>query len=230
MQVSFLRQEDSLEKEMATHSSILAWRIPWTEEPGGLQSMASQSLTRLSDWAHTRAGPFGWFLPQYFLHLHGLLHALLNSWGSTAGFRTCSAGPWGLPLYSHFVLQTPASWALQTHLPLLIHGVGQVPPGFFFSVPWLGISLKAVNLGTCRTHLVCYYPFSPNVKCLENCCLICFVCFIFWLFQAEGHFSFLYSVLARSKISLESQCIIALMNKICWFGILNNKYGRKNKI
>ena len=35
--------EDPLEKEMATHSSILAWRIPWTEEPGGLQSMGSQS-------------------------------------------------------------------------------------------------------------------------------------------------------------------------------------------
>ena len=32
-------QEDSLEKEMATHSNILAWKIPWTEEPGGLQSM-----------------------------------------------------------------------------------------------------------------------------------------------------------------------------------------------
>ena len=36
-----LGQEDPLEKEMATHSSILAWRIPWTEEPGGLQSMGS---------------------------------------------------------------------------------------------------------------------------------------------------------------------------------------------
>ena len=34
---SFLGQEDLLEKEMATHSSILAWKIPWTEEPGGLQ-------------------------------------------------------------------------------------------------------------------------------------------------------------------------------------------------
>ena len=34
-------QEDPLEKEMATHSSILAWEIPWTEEPGGLQSMGS---------------------------------------------------------------------------------------------------------------------------------------------------------------------------------------------
>ena len=38
---SSLIQEDPLEKGMATHSSILAWRIPWTEEPGGLQSMES---------------------------------------------------------------------------------------------------------------------------------------------------------------------------------------------
>ena len=37
-----LGQEDPLEKGMATHSSILAWRIPWTEEPGGLQSMGLQ--------------------------------------------------------------------------------------------------------------------------------------------------------------------------------------------
>ena len=39
MRVQSLGQEDALGKEMATHSSILAWRIPWTEEPGGLQSM-----------------------------------------------------------------------------------------------------------------------------------------------------------------------------------------------
>ena len=38
-----LRQEDPLEKEMAIHSSILAWEIPWTEEPGELQSTGSQS-------------------------------------------------------------------------------------------------------------------------------------------------------------------------------------------
>ena len=36
--------EDPLEKEMETHTSILAWKIPWTEEPGGLQSMGSQEL------------------------------------------------------------------------------------------------------------------------------------------------------------------------------------------
>ena len=42
--VQSLDQEDPLEKEMATHSSILAWRISWTEEPGGLQSMGSQRV------------------------------------------------------------------------------------------------------------------------------------------------------------------------------------------
>ena len=43
-QVQFLGQEDPLDKEMATHSSVLAWRIPWTEEPGELQSMGSQRV------------------------------------------------------------------------------------------------------------------------------------------------------------------------------------------
>ena len=43
-QVRSLSWEDPLEKDMATHSSILAWRILWTEEPGGLQSMRSQRV------------------------------------------------------------------------------------------------------------------------------------------------------------------------------------------
>ena len=44
MLVRSLGQEDPLEKEIATHSSILAWEIPWTEKPGGLQSMGSQRV------------------------------------------------------------------------------------------------------------------------------------------------------------------------------------------
>ena len=48
MQVQCLGLEDLLEEERATHSSILAWRTPWTEEPGGLPSMGSQSRTQLS--------------------------------------------------------------------------------------------------------------------------------------------------------------------------------------
>ena len=50
MRVRSLGWEDPLEKDMATHSSILAWRMLWTEEPGGLQSMESQkNWTHLSD-------------------------------------------------------------------------------------------------------------------------------------------------------------------------------------
>ena len=45
-QVQLLGQEDPLEKEMASHSSTLAWRIPWTEEPGGLQTMGWQRVRR----------------------------------------------------------------------------------------------------------------------------------------------------------------------------------------
>ena len=63
-----LGQEDSLEKRMATHSSILAWSIPWTEEPGRLQSMGSQSQTRVSDW-HKKQTPHPgggcWLLDAY---------------------------------------------------------------------------------------------------------------------------------------------------------------------
>ena len=43
MRVQSLGREDPLEKEMETHSSILTWDMPWTEEPGGLQSMGSQN-------------------------------------------------------------------------------------------------------------------------------------------------------------------------------------------
>ena len=54
MLVQTLGWEDPLEEGMATQSSVLAWEIPWTEEPGGLQSMGSQnSLTRLSDYTTT---------------------------------------------------------------------------------------------------------------------------------------------------------------------------------
>ena len=48
--VQSLGQEYPLEKEMATHSSTLAWKIPWMEEPSRLQSMGSQSQKRLSDF------------------------------------------------------------------------------------------------------------------------------------------------------------------------------------
>ena len=50
-QVQSLGQEDPLEKEMATHSNILAWKIPWTEEPGQLQSMGHKE-SDMTEWLH----------------------------------------------------------------------------------------------------------------------------------------------------------------------------------
>ena len=54
--VRSLGQEDPLEKEMATHSSILAWRIPWSEEPGRLQSMGLQAAVRWFNRGHLSQG------------------------------------------------------------------------------------------------------------------------------------------------------------------------------
>ena len=53
MMVQFLGQEHTLEQEITTHSSIIAWKIPWTEEPGGLQSMGSPKVKH--DLAHMLA-------------------------------------------------------------------------------------------------------------------------------------------------------------------------------
>ena len=63
MWVRFRGQEDPLEDDMATHSSIPAWRIPWTEEPGGLQSIGSQTLLKQLS-THAR---------MYFIYNHFLL-------------------------------------------------------------------------------------------------------------------------------------------------------------
>ena len=58
MQVQSLDKEDPLEEEMATHSGILAWRTPWTEEPHGLQSVASQRVGHSGVFIHTYIGSF----------------------------------------------------------------------------------------------------------------------------------------------------------------------------
>ena len=57
-QVQSLGWEDLLEKEIATHSSILVWEIPWTEKPGGLQSMGSQRVGHNSNWARRQVTLF----------------------------------------------------------------------------------------------------------------------------------------------------------------------------
>ena len=67
MWVQSLGWEDPLQKGMATHSSILTWRIPWTEEPGGLQSMGWQRVRH--DWATTLSLSLKRYLGEFFTHL-----------------------------------------------------------------------------------------------------------------------------------------------------------------
>ena len=73
IQLQSLIQEDPLEEEMATCSSILAWKIPWTEEPAGQQSVESQSWTQLRDWACSRAYSILWLVEKR-LSYHHLLY------------------------------------------------------------------------------------------------------------------------------------------------------------
>ena len=67
MGVQSLAWEEPLEKEIATHSSILAWEIPWTEEPGGLQSLVPQK-SQEHDWA----------TKQHTIHMHKALYSVLH--------------------------------------------------------------------------------------------------------------------------------------------------------
>ena len=68
--VRFLGREDPLEEGMATHSNILAWRIPWTEEPGGLQR--SQSWTRLEQWSRSIGIVTGCAFLPFWKHRKGM--------------------------------------------------------------------------------------------------------------------------------------------------------------
>ena len=84
-----LGEEDPLEKEMATHSSIVTWKIPRTEEPGGLQSMESQRVGH--DWAHMRTLVFIWNLSVQWFFI-----AISWFWGVCTDFLFGADTNWGL--------------------------------------------------------------------------------------------------------------------------------------
>ena len=99
-QVRSQGQEDPLEEGMATHSSILVWRLPWTEEPGGLQSTGSQR-TQLRDW-HFHSSSAGLLplegpAPTYLLALSVIPLLQPSGESKRAGWVSCLAGA-SLPL------------------------------------------------------------------------------------------------------------------------------------
>ena len=75
-----LCREDPLEKEMAIHSSILAWKIPWTEEPGRLQSMGSQRVSH--DWATSLSLSCSCIHMYIFMYacIHARTHTYIHIW------------------------------------------------------------------------------------------------------------------------------------------------------
>ena len=80
-QIGSLGREDPLEEGMATHSSILAWSIPWIEEPGRLQSMRLQSWTRLKRLSNSgEEGAFSFFSSLLFLSCLLLETLLVSKW------------------------------------------------------------------------------------------------------------------------------------------------------
>ena len=97
-----LSQEDPLEKGIATHSSIVAWRIPWTEEPGGLQSMELQRVTTERLGTHTNSA----------LLEHSEFSSVAQSCLTLCNPMDCSMP--GLPVHHQLPELT------QTH----VHGVG----------------------------------------------------------------------------------------------------------
>ena len=90
--VQSLGREDPLEKEMATHSNVLAWKILWTEEPGRLQSMGLQSQARLSDVTFT-------------FHFHALEKEMATHSSVLAWRILGMAEPSGLPSMEIFPTQ-----------------------------------------------------------------------------------------------------------------------------
>ena len=132
-QVQSLGREDLLEKEMATHSSILAWEIPWMEEPGGLQSMGSRRVrhdwvTSLSLSMEKQMGKLGkkpttnsipsvasppqLSLPLFtFLSIHRWLRTSANSApGPEASAQSCGFGDSGVPGTSNWIPEASILW------------------------------------------------------------------------------------------------------------------------
>ena len=172
MQQTWIRSlswEDPLEEGMATHSNILAWRIQWTEDPGGLQSMELQRVRH--NWAtnththtHTHT-PFTVLLPLPFSYR--MAHSLPVTFCATLNeskvdrFRTALPGLWTHHLLSHRPrprLPLPQIWIL---LP------GQLIFSNFPSLPTRSLSLFDYKPTEGREHVNLSFTLSPS-HCAQN--------------------------------------------------------------
>ena len=113
--------EDPLERGMATHSSILAWRIPWTEKPGGLQSMGSQRVGH--GWAtnthsHTHINSIYVSIPISQFHIYVLIYDICFSLSDLLSFPHSSAG-------KESTCYTLQYSGLENSMDYMVHGVAK---------------------------------------------------------------------------------------------------------
>ena len=138
IRVQSLGQEDPLVKEMASHSSILAWRAPWTEEPGRLQSAAAKSL---QSWP-TLCDPIDGSPPGS--SVHGILQARTLEW---VAISSSNAWKWKVRVKSLsrvWLLATPWTAAYQAPLSM----------GFARQEYWSGVPLPSPRLQSTRSQRV----------------------------------------------------------------------------
>ena len=134
--VQSLGWEDPLEEGMAIHSTILAWRIPWTEVPGRLQSMGSQSRTRLSDEAqlHCKGSFRCLFFHPSSIHPLSINHPFLHRPCTHSSFHLSIISPSTLPpLILHPPLYLPSIHPQPPSVPLSGHHLC-IPPSIYSSI------------------------------------------------------------------------------------------------
>ena len=138
--VRSLGQEDPLEKEMVPHSNTLAWKIPWMEEPGGLQSMGSQRVRQLSNFTFTYAIyyiPVAYFITGSFL-VELMKCKTHKSLGSPLGLSApVEPSDLSLPSLQWHINYSSGFFYLATGL----HG------GFYSSKLWLSLFIGVSNFG-----------------------------------------------------------------------------------
>ena len=142
--------EDPLKKEMATHSNILAWKIPWMEKPGGLQFMGSQRVRH--DWAadtHTLCSAMEFSRQEYWNGLSSLLQGIFLTQGLNPGLLHCRQILYRL---SH----QGSSWCLV----------------FFNSNP---LMFQLPDLGCKNSYISCLAPLSHHALSPWSCHLRCCV-------------------------------------------------------
>ena len=160
--VRSLGQEDPLEKEMTTHSSILAWRIPWREEPGRLQSMGSQRVGH--DWGTSLSNPLTYYMTSCLQALAVTGNGAINVHMKVLCRHKCS---------THFG-NYQGAWLMAYIQRVCLVKIGQIVFQSGYTIfhlfqPWVRVSATPHP----RQHLLCrHLDFGPSNRCVgaSPCC------------------------------------------------------------